>query len=87
MNTYAHLTSFLPRGMALRTAALVDAAHAAASRVLAKIALLTWRNVDAVDGLDGRMLRDIGVCGWSAARDAQHDRDALRSRLDTEFRG
>jgi hypothetical protein len=90
MNTYAHLASFLPRAMALRMAAIVDAVPAAAWNSMKKMvagATVSWRNVDAVDGLDGRMLRDIGAAGWNAAREAQNDREAMRSRLDAEFRG
>ena len=86
MNTYAQLASFLPRPYALRVAALVDAVCAAARRSAPSRAV-AWRTVDAVDGLDERMLRDIGAGGWTAGRDAQRDRDALRARLDAEFRG
>jgi len=86
MNTYAHLALFLPRPYALKAAALVDAVRDAASRSAPGRAV-AFRNVDAVDGLDERMLRDIGAGGWTAGRDAQRDRDALRARLDAEFRG
>lgn len=90
MNTYAHLALVLPRAIALRMAALVDVAYAAAWRVAKGIvpaAAGSWRNVDAIDGLDGRMLRDIGAGAWNARRDAQNERDAMHARLDAEFRG
>lgn len=86
MTTYAQLASFLPRPYALRVAALVEAVRAAATRSSPGRAV-AFRNVDAVDGLDERMLRDIGAGGWTAGRDTQRDRDALRVRLDAEFRG
>lgn len=44
-----------------------------------------WRNVDAVDGLDERMLRDIGVAGWQAQREARTARDATQWRIDSGF--
>ena len=44
-----------------------------------------WRNVDAVDGLDERMLRDIGVESWQAHREARTARDATQWRIDSGF--
>ena len=86
---YAPLALLLPRPLATRMATRVGILWSAAMRGLRATRpshAVTWRNVDAVDGLDERTLEDIGAGAWSAARDAQRDRDAMLARIDAEYR-
>ena len=86
---YAPLALPLPRLLAIRMATRVGALWSAAMRGLRATRphhAAVWRNVDAVDGLDERTLKDIGAGTWNAARDAQRDRDAMLARIDAECR-
>jgi hypothetical protein len=89
MNHYAQPAALRSCSLGFRVAAFVAAAWAAAGRGINRFPGrdVAWRNVDAVDGLDERTLRDIGVGEWTAARDATRDHDALRARLYTGFGG
>jgi hypothetical protein len=86
---YAPLALLLPRPLAIRMATRVGVLWSAAMRGLRAARpshAVAWRNVDAVDGLDERTLKDIGAGAWNAALAVQRDRDAMLARIDAERR-
>jgi hypothetical protein len=87
--TGTSLATALPGSFLRRAGEFVQAIRDAAVRADRKWPgrVVAFRHVDAVEGLDARTLRDIGLSTWGASRGAQREREALQTRIGGGYRG